>query len=137
MDIVSRIYANRAEELAELNQQLIIDEGHSNPMSIAELAARMRGWLDTGYECYGIERDGKIVCYSLWRDDIEHYYMRQLFTVAACRRQGLARHLLSSLQTDVYDDKPVRLEVLAGNLDAQAFYKSMGYQLYCHTLIKT
>ncbi len=86
MDVVSRIYANRAEELAELNQQLI---------------------------------------------------MRQLFTVAACRRQGLARHLLSSLQADVYDDKPVRLEVLAGNLDAQAFYKSMGYQLYCHTLIKT
>ena len=42
MNNVTRFHANRAEELAELNQQLILDEGHSNPMSVAELAARMR-----------------------------------------------------------------------------------------------
>jgi hypothetical protein len=31
--------------LAALNQQLIQDEGHRNPMSIAELKDRMEEWL--------------------------------------------------------------------------------------------
>jgi len=31
--------------LAELNHQLIQDEGHRNQMSVAELEQRMRGWL--------------------------------------------------------------------------------------------
>ena len=31
--------------LAELNQQLIHDEGHFSPMSVSELEDRMRAWL--------------------------------------------------------------------------------------------
>jgi len=31
--------------LAQLNRQLIEDEGAANPMSLAELEARMREWL--------------------------------------------------------------------------------------------
>ena len=34
--------------LAELNSQLIRDEGHRNPMTIAQLEERMRGWLTSG-----------------------------------------------------------------------------------------
>jgi hypothetical protein len=30
--------------LAELNWQLIADEGHRNPMSVPELEARLRDW---------------------------------------------------------------------------------------------
>jgi hypothetical protein len=31
--------------LAEMNHQLIRDEGHRNPMTVFELAERMREWL--------------------------------------------------------------------------------------------
>jgi hypothetical protein len=31
--------------LAEMNHQLIQDEGHRNKMTVAELERRMRGWL--------------------------------------------------------------------------------------------
>lgn len=33
------------EMLAKMNKQLIEDEGHRNPMTISELAARIREWL--------------------------------------------------------------------------------------------
>ena len=35
--------------LAELNYQLIRDEGHRNEMTVPELEQRMRGWLADGY----------------------------------------------------------------------------------------
>ena len=36
--------------LAEWNHQLIRDEGHRNPMTIAQLRERMRGWLAGEYK---------------------------------------------------------------------------------------
>ena len=39
--------------LAKLNKQLIEDEGHRNPMTVAELETRMRNWLESGiYEAW-------------------------------------------------------------------------------------
>ncbi len=128
--------ADRSTELARLNRLLIQDEAHSNGMSESQLESRMQNWLSSGYECYGIEQDGQIICYSLWRDNGDYYYMRQLFTVRSHRRSGLAKKLLNFLERDVYFDKPIRLDVLAKNSEAKEFYDSMGYQLYCHTMIK-
>ena len=48
-------------ELAELNRQLIRDEGHRNKMTIPELEQRMKNWLVSGYAAVIFEIDGEVV----------------------------------------------------------------------------
>ena len=125
-----------AGQLARLNQQLIADEGHANPMSVAELTERMLAWLSADYQCIGIFRANDIAAYCLYRDDANEYYIRQLFTCRACRGQGLATALLTYLEKQLLMVKPIRLEVLSGNEAAARFYAARGYQVYSHTLVK-
>ncbi len=93
MEIV-RAKLTDADILAELNKELIEDEQHPNPMNIAQLTERMRGWLTTDYICYMAKEKGSIVAYCLYRDDGGHYYMRQLYVDRAHRRKGIATRLL-------------------------------------------
>jgi hypothetical protein len=44
--------------LAELNHQLIRDEGHINQMTVPELEQRMRAWLSSEYAAI-LLNDGK------------------------------------------------------------------------------
>ena len=117
------------ETLSELNKRLIEDEGHPNPMNIAELTQRMRKWLAADYICYMAKRNGCIVAYCLYRDDGGYYYMRQLYVDRAHRRKGIATQLLDWLYENVWTDKKVRLDVLAHNEDAVAFYKRYGFRV--------
>jgi len=117
---------NRVREIAVLNKQLIEDEGYSNAMTIVQLEVRMRDWLKSEYSCLGMEENGKIISYALWRDDIEYYYVRQLFTCRNFRRRGIAKKLMSHLESKVLTDKPIRLEVLACNEIAMNFYENLG-----------
>ena len=135
MDEIQEFYIDHAQALAVLNKQLIEDEGHSNPMSVRELAARMGKWLQNGYFCYGIARNGRPVAYALYRDDGDYFYLRQLFTARDHRNQGLASKLLEHLKTTVFAKKTVRLEVLSGNKRALKFYQKHGFEVYCHTLV--
>lgn len=136
MNDIVKFEVDRASELALLNRQLIIDEGQSNSISASELEERMTQWLGSEYESYGIEKEGKIVCYSLWRDDGEFCYMRQLYTVSALRLRGIAKSLVLHLVENRFSNKPVRLDVLAGNSDARMFYEKAGFQIYCHTMMR-
>ena len=131
-----QIESSRASELAVLNKQLIEDEGSDNPMNMDKLTERMATWLDNEYGCYAIEREEVLVAYCLYRDDGEHYYIRQLFTVREQRRKGLGRALLDFVEQALPDDKPIRLEVLSHNVDALKFYEAYGFTLYSHTLSK-
>ena len=115
--------------LAELNERLIEDEQHPNPMNIAQLTQRMQEWLATEYVCYVAKEDEQIVAYCLYRDDGGHYYMRQLYVDRAHRRKGIATQLLDWLYENVWTDKKVRLDVLAYNEDAVAFYKRYGFRI--------
>ena len=128
MEIV-RAELRDADILAELNQELIEDEQHPNPMRIAQLTERMRGWLTTDYICYMAKEKGSIVAYCLYRDDESHYYMRQLYVDRAHRRKGIATQLLDWLYENVWTDKKVRLDVLAHNADAVAFYQRYGFRI--------
>jgi hypothetical protein len=60
-----------SEIIGGLNHQLIKDEGHRNPMTIPELAERMRGWLKNGYRASIFENDSGILAYALYREDPE------------------------------------------------------------------
>ena len=117
------------KRLAELNRCLIEDEQHPNPMNIAELTQRMKEWLATDYSCSIIKESGCIIAYCLYRDDGGHYYMRQLYVDRAHRRKGIATQLLDWLYANVWTDKKVRLDVLAHNEDAVAFYKRYGFRI--------
>ena len=117
------------KRLTELNRCLIEDERHPNPMNIAELTERMNAWLATGYICYLVKEKGHIIAYCLYRDDGGHYYMRQLYVDRAHRRKGIATQLLDWLYENVWTDKKVRLDVLAHNEDAVAFYKRYGFRI--------
>jgi ribosomal protein S18 acetylase RimI-like enzyme len=117
------------DSLAILNKYLIEDENHPNPMNVNQLAERMSAWLSAEYRGFLVDKDDRIVAYCLYRDDGNYYYLRHLFVDRDCRRQGIATHLLDWVFANIWTDKKVRLDVLAHNKSALAFYKQYGFQI--------
>ena len=123
------------ELLARLNQKLIRDEGHRNPMTLAQLQVRMDNWLQGEYQAVLFEHDGETVGYALFREDAEYIYLRQFFVSAQHRRQGLGRQAIKWLSTHRWKSAlRVRVEVLVGNEEAIAFWRAVGFVDYCLTL---
>jgi len=114
--------------LALLNKRLIEDEKHPNPMSMAQLGERMSGWLQAEYRSYLLIIDDCIAAYCFYRDDGKYYYLRHLFVDRDFRRQGIATRLLDWMYTKIWSDKKVRLDVLADNESAFAFYQRYGFR---------
>ena len=120
--------------LAELNHQLIRDEGHRNPMTVAELEQRMRGWLPGEYRTEVFEDDGEVVAYALFRE-AEEIYLRQLFVVRHRRRRGIGRRAVEMLRSQVWPKtKRLTVDVLVGNEGGVAFWRRCGFTDYCLTL---
>jgi predicted acetyltransferase len=121
--------------LAELNHQLIHDEGHRNSMTVAKLEQRMRGWLASEYRAVIYEDGGEVVAYALFRDQPEEIYLRQLFVVRHRRRQGIGRRTMQILRADIWPkNKRLTVDVLVANKTAAAFWRAVGYADYCLTL---
>jgi predicted acetyltransferase len=122
--------------LAELNHQLIWDEGHRNKMTVPELEQRMKGWLTSGeYVAVIFEANDGVVAYALFREQPNEIYLRQLFVVRNCRRNGIGRAAMEILRTKIWPaDKRLTVEVLVQNKSATAFWRAMGYKDYCLTL---
>ena len=118
--------------LAAMNKRLIEDEQHPNPMTVDELAERMRGWLG-GREYIGYLGlfDEKPVAYCIYRDEGPYYYMRQLYVERDYRRQQLGTTLLDWMFKYLWTDKSVRLDVLAHNARAIRFYEAYGFVTGC------
>ena len=112
--------------LAELNQQLIEDEQHDNPMSREELKERMRGFLKTDYKAYWFKEGEQIKGYALVNHHRSPLYLRQFFICRDARRQGMGKSafklLVSYLECDFID-----LEVLSKNKRGYEFWKSLGF----------
>jgi GNAT superfamily N-acetyltransferase len=124
-------YATAADGplLAELNYQLIRDEGHPNPMTVAELQKRLRGWLATGYQAVIFEKDSEVVAYAFYREDGAEVYLRQFFVVRHRRRKGLGRQAMRLLFDQIWPkDKRLTVEVLWKNKPALEFWKALGYE---------
>ncbi len=120
--------------LAELNQQLIRDEGHRNRMTLTELEARMQEWLDGEYEAQLFELDATIIGYALYRRDPNCVYIQQFFIRPEYRRQGHGQFALNWLTQRVWTDQRLRCEVLVENHAGIAFWRSMGFTDYCITM---
>src|SRR5712691_3812954 len=121
--------------LADLNHQLIRDEGHRNPMTVAQLEQRMRGWLAEEYRAVIYEDEDEVVAYALFREQPDEIYLRQLFVVRDRRRYGIGRRAVEILRSSVWPrHKRLTVEVLVSNKNAVAFWRAMGYADYSLTL---
>lgn len=88
--------------LAVLNQQLIQDDGHRNPMPVPELEERMRRWLVSGeYRAVLFFLEGELVAYALYKETSEEIYLRHFFVVRHRRREGIGRAAMGKLFADV------------------------------------
>jgi GNAT superfamily N-acetyltransferase len=125
-----------AQRLAPLNAQLIRDEGHRNSMTEAQLAQRMTDWLTPReYEVVLFEEADTTAGYALFRRTPEHVYLRQFFVQPEFRRKGIGRAALAWLWKHAWHDASrLRIDVLVGNRQAQAFWQSAGFQPYCVTM---
>lgn len=122
-------------QLAELNHQLIQDEGHRNRMTVPELQQRMRGWLSGEYRAAVFEEGGEVVAYALFREQPEEVHLRQLFVVRHRRRQRLGRAAVEILRSQVWPkNRRLTVEVLTSNKGGVAFWRAVGYTDYCLTL---
>ena len=130
-----RATLNDCALLAELNHQLIRDEGHRNRMTVPELEQRMKGWLASEYAAMLFENDGKVVAYVLYREQPEEIYLRQLFVVRNRRRKGLGKEAVKILLSKIWPkNKRLTVEALLQNEAAVAFWRAVGYKDYCLTL---
>lgn len=120
--------------LSEWNHQLIRDEGHRNPMTVGQLADRMRQWLQGEYRAVIFSTD-EPVGYALFKKDDASIYLRQLFVRRDRRRSGIGRAALEILRREIWP-AGVRLtvDVLCRNAEGVAFWRSVGYQDYSLTL---
>lgn len=121
--------------LAAMNQALIRDEGHRNPMTLPQLQDRMAEWLRREYEAILFENNGSATGYALFRREPEYVYLRQLYVCPQPRRQGVGRAAFDWLRTHPWaGERRLRVEVLVGNAAAIAFWRAVGFRDYCLTL---
>jgi hypothetical protein len=133
MDIRTVIESD-LQELAEMNLQLIGDEGHRNSMSVEELRKRMGAWLQANYYAAIIENDSDIVGYTLWREENEYLYIRQFFIRKEKRRNKFGKKAIEFLKNNLWHGKTLRLEVLINNQVARLFWHDVGLNEYCLTM---
>src|SRR5690348_12088298 len=121
--------------LAELNHQLIRDEGHRNPMTVPQLEQRMRGFIEGEYRAIIFEEYSEVVAYALYREGADEVYLRQLFVVRHRRRKGIGRRAVEILRSQVWPkNRRLTVEVLVSNATAVAFWRALGYVDYALTL---
>ena len=122
--------------LAELNHQLIRDEGHRNPMTVSELGERMSKWIKGDYTAILFE-ENQIVAYALYRNSDDSIYLRQLFVHRAHRRQGIGRRAMNILFQKIWPkDRRITVDVLTHNSAAISFWRAVGFSDYSLTLEK-
>jgi ribosomal protein S18 acetylase RimI-like enzyme len=128
--------------LAEMNQQLIIDEGSRNSMNGDELQGRMRRWLEGDYRAVLIFKEADMVGYLLYRVSVDEYfpyqasiYVRQFFIKRTYRRRGIGQVAFESLAKSYFPpDSAITLDVLETNSEAKQFWLKLGFDVYCTTL---
>ena len=121
--------------LAKRNQELILDEGSRNKMSIIELEQRMSNFLGNEYKSVIMSFNNNDVGYILYRQDTDHLYIRQLFIIRNMRRRYFGRKFIEWLKKNAWKDcKIISTEVLIHNRVGIDFWKAVGFKDYCITM---
>ena len=121
--------------LAEMNQQLIHDEGHRNKMTLSELKQRISDFLKSNYMAIIVRKEKDDIGYALYRQDPEWIYLRQIFVKSEMRQKGIGRKIISWLKENPWkNSQRIRVEVLVGNLEGISFWHAVGFKDYCITM---
>jgi len=124
--------------LAQMNHELILDEGCRNPMSIVEIELRMRNWLESTYKAVLFYHEAEIIGYSLYQEQSDEYfldkidvYLRQFFIKRLRRGQGLGRRAFEKLCNEIFlAGSNITLDALESNPGGQAFWQKVGFKPY-------
>ena len=121
--------------LADWNLQLIRDEKHRNPMTVEQLAERMRAWLKSGeYRAVVFSSDGP-VGHAVFKQDAGLIHLRQFFVRRDRRRTGIGRAAVAILREQIWPrDVRLTVDVLCHNEGGGAFWRSVGYRDYNLTM---
>ena len=128
--------------LAQMNKRLIEDEGSRNPMSLDQLADRMRGWLLGDWQVKLFATDERVVGYAVYRLRRDEYfpdrvvvYLRQFYIEREMRRQGLGTAAFRALAAEHFPpDCRVVIDALASNPRGHDFWRHVGFEPYCTTM---
>lgn len=131
--------------LAQMNQQLIIDESSRNNMTPEQLETRLRGWLANDRRAVLIvdaDADDAIMGYLLYRVlDDEYYpyrqsiYVRQYFIKPTYRRRGIGQIAFEAIAREYFPaGSALMLDVLESNPEAKQFWLKMGFEIYRTTM---
>ena len=121
--------------LAQMNEQLIRDEGHRSHMTRRDLEPRTSQWLAEGYSAVLFEADERVAGYALYREETECVYLKQFFVASEYRRAGIGRSAMQWLMTNPWKGQArIRIDVLVGNAVAIAFWRSSAFKDYCVTM---
>jgi GNAT superfamily N-acetyltransferase len=128
--------------LAQMNKRLIEDEGSRNPMSIDQLAERMRGWLRGVWEVRLLETDEGVAGYAVYQTRHDEYfpdqtivYLRQFYVEREMRGRGLGTAAFRALAAEHFPPgSTIVIDVLASNPGGHEFWRHVGFQPYCTTM---
>jgi len=128
--------------LAQMNHQLIADEGSPNTMSLEELETRMREWLEGDRKAVIIQRKDDIVGYIVYRRLNDEYfpyddsiYVRQYFIKASYRRRGIGQVAFNQIAEAYFpSDCAIMLDVLETNPEGKHFWSKIGFSAYNVTM---
>src|SRR5690606_13231461 len=120
-----------------MNQQLIIDEGSRNTMSLKELEQRIEQWLEDGREAVIVERLEDVIGYLLFFREIderypyaETIYVRQFFIHPSYRRRGIGQLAFEQIVDGFFSKGiAITLDVLESNPEGKAFWQKMGFEV--------
>lgn len=121
--------------LAKMNQELILDEGHRNKMTLPELEQRMLDFLQKEYDAVIASLGQNDIGYALYKQDPEWLYLRQIFIIKSMRRKGIGRKFIEWLRNNPWKEcKRIRTDVLVDNVAGIDFWKAVGFKEYCVTM---
>ncbi len=114
--------------LGEWNAALIRDEAHANPMTIAELVERLRGWLGGEYRARIFVCNGVDAGYALYRNLPDWVHLRHFYVAPERRRRRIGASALRALvDLEFPVAKRVVVEAMASNGAALAFWRANGF----------
>lgn len=122
--------------LAQMNKQLIEDEGSLNPMSIFELKQRMDTWLQTDYFADLIIANQKVIGYALYSfkqnqydKNLKEVYLRQYFIGRKFRKLGLGLQGIKLFKEERFKDvNSIEIDVLESNIIGKNFWIKAGFK---------
>jgi ribosomal protein S18 acetylase RimI-like enzyme len=114
--------------LAQVNQQLIEDEMHDNPMDLDQLKERMGKFIHSVYKAYLFyDSMNQVRGYALVDHSKEPLYLRQFFICRDSREQGYGRTAFETLMDFLGTDR-IDIEVYHWNVRGYRFWKSLGFK---------